>query len=113
MAKIHWRHFLYLESEEKIEEFLENLNKSHPNLKFTSEKSKKYVNFLDVTVGFIDQHLETDFYCKPIDCHQFLDFNHVHPIHIKKRKKQLSIVKVFALKDYVPPKRLSNFILKV
>ena len=37
-----------------------------------------------MTVGFIDQHLETDFYWKPIDCHQFLDFNYVHPIHIKK-----------------------------
>ena len=31
----------------------------------------------------IDQHLETDLYCKPTDCHQFLDFNS-HPIHIKK-----------------------------
>ena len=28
--------------------------------------------------------LETDLYCKPTDCHQFLDFSSAHPIHIKK-----------------------------
>ena len=37
-----------------------------------------------MTVSLIDQHLETDLYCKPTDCHQFLDFNSAHPIHIKK-----------------------------
>ena len=53
-------------------------------MKFTSEKSKKSVNFLDVKVSLIDQHLETDLYCKPTDCQQFLDFNSAHTIHIKK-----------------------------
>ena len=76
--------FIWNESEEKLDEFLENLNNFHPNLKFTSEKSKKSVNFLDVKVSLIDQHLETDLYCKPTDCHQFLDFNSAHPVHIKK-----------------------------
>ena len=32
--------FIWNESEEKLDEFLENLNNFHPNLKFTSEKSK-------------------------------------------------------------------------
>ena len=27
---------------------------------------------------------ETDLYSKPTDCHQFLEFNSAHPIHIKK-----------------------------
>ena len=76
--------FIWHESEEKLDESLENLNNFRPNLKFTSEKSKKSVNFLDVKVSLIDQHLETDLYCKPTDCHQFLDFNSAHPIHIKK-----------------------------
>ena len=76
--------FIWNESEEKLDEFLKNLNNFHPNLKFTSEKSKKSVNFLDVKVSLIDQHLETDLYCKPTDCQQFLDFNSAHPIHIKK-----------------------------
>ena len=60
--------FIWNESEEK----LENLNNFHPNLKFRSEKSKNSVNFLDVTVSLIDQHLETDLYYKLTDCHQFL-----------------------------------------
>ena len=64
--------FIWNESEEKLEQFLENLNNFHPNLKFRSEKSKNSVNFLDVTVSLIDQHLETDLYYKLIDCHQFL-----------------------------------------
>ena len=33
--------FIWNESEEKLDEFLENLNNFHPNLKFTIEKSKK------------------------------------------------------------------------
>ena len=61
--------FIWNENEEKLEQFLNNF---HPNLKFTSEKSKKSVNFLDVTVSLIDQHLETDLYYKLTDCHQFL-----------------------------------------
>ena len=91
--------FIWNESEEKFDEFLDNLNNFHPNLKFTSKKSKKSVNFLDVKVSLIDQHLETDLYCKPTVCHQFHDFN-AHPIHIKN---QLYLVKVCALKDYVRP----------
>ena len=48
------------------------------------EKSKKSVNFLDVKISLIEQHLETDLYCKSTDYHQFLDFNSAHTIHIKK-----------------------------
>ena len=50
--------FIWTESGEKLEEFLENLKNLHTSLKFTSEKSKKSVNFLDVTVSLIDQHLK-------------------------------------------------------
>ena len=32
----------------------------------------------------IDKHLEIDLYCKPTDCHQFLDFSSVHYINIQK-----------------------------
>ena len=76
--------FVWIESEKKLEKVLEILNNFHPNLNSTSEKSKKSINLLDVTVSLIDQHLETDLYCNPTDCHQFLDFNSAHPIHIKK-----------------------------
>ena len=46
--------FIWNEREEKLEEFLENLNNFHPYLNFTSEKSKKSVNYLDLTVSLID-----------------------------------------------------------
>ena len=76
--------FIWTESEEKLEGFLNGLNDFHPNLKFTHEKSKSSVNFLDVSVSIVDSKIETDLYCKPTDCHQFLHFNSAHPFHNKK-----------------------------
>ena len=57
--------------------------KIHPNLKFTHEKSKSSVNFLDVSVSLVDNKRETDLLCKPMDCRQFLYFSSVHPFHNK------------------------------
>ena len=91
---------IWNESEEKLEEFLENLHNFYPNLKLTKEKSKKSVNFLDGTVTVIKQHPETDLHCKPTDCYQFLDFNSAHPIHIKKL---IVYSQGLRLKNYVPP----------
>ena len=91
--------FIWNESEEKLETFLKNLNEFHPNLRFTSEKSKTSLNFLDLTINLVDQELETNLYCKPTDCHQFLDFNSAHLIHIKNL---LCIVRDYASKDCVP-----------
>ena len=76
--------FIRTESEDEREGFLQRLNAVHPNLKFTHEKSKVYINFLDVTVSVSGDEFETDLYCKPTDCNQFLEFNSVHPIHNKK-----------------------------
>ena len=76
--------FIWTESEEKLEGFLNRLNDFHPNLKFTHEKSKSSVNFLDVSVNIVDNKIETDLYCKPTDYHQFLHFNSAHSFHNKK-----------------------------
>ena len=54
--------FIWNESQEKLDEFLEKFNNFHPNLKFRSEKSKNSVNFLDVKISFIDQHHEAGSY---------------------------------------------------
>ena len=43
-----------------------------------------YTHFLDVVFRINGDKLETDLYSKPTDCHQFLEFNSAHPIHIKK-----------------------------
>ena len=76
--------FMWTESEDEFEGFLQRLNAFHPNLKFTHDKSKVSINFLDVTVSINGEEFETDLYCKPTDCHQFLEFNSAHPIHNKK-----------------------------
>ena len=84
------------ESEEKLEECLENLNNFHPYLKFTSEKCKKSVNFLDVTVRntlnqiyIASQLIVINFLILIIDKFVIIIIiiiiiNSVHPIHIKK-----------------------------
>ena len=76
--------FIWTEGEDKLEGFLNRLNNFHPNLKFTHEKSKFSVNFLDLRVSTADNKLETDLFYKPTDCHQFLHFNSGHPFHNKK-----------------------------
>ena len=56
----------------------------HSTIKFTAEKSKKSVNFLDVKVIFEDGKTKTDLFVKETDTHQFLDSSSCHPYHCKK-----------------------------
>ena len=63
---------------------MQRLYAFHPNSKFTHDKSKVSINFLDVTVSINGEEFETDLYCKPTDCHRFLEFSSAHPIHNKK-----------------------------
>ena len=62
--------FVWTESEESLEKFLEDLSKFHPNLKFTYEKSKEKINFLDVVIKIKEGKIKTDLYCKPTDGHK-------------------------------------------
>ena len=76
--------FIWTESEDELEGFLQRLNAFHANLKFTHENSKVSIKCLDVTVSINGEEFESDLYRKPIDCNQFLEFNSRHPIHNKK-----------------------------
>ena len=67
-----------------MDSFLERLNTFHPDIKFTHERSKTEINFLDLTVRKAGDRLITDLYCKPTDCPQYLAFNSAHPFHCKK-----------------------------
>ena len=42
--------FISTASEKELDDFLEQLINFHPNLKFTDERSREEINFLDVTV---------------------------------------------------------------
>ena len=76
--------FIWTEGKNKLKSVLQCLNTFHPNLKFTHNKSKTSVNFLDLVVRINSDKFETDLYSKPTDCYQFLEFKLAHPIHIKK-----------------------------
>ena len=57
--------FIWTESEESLEKFLQDLNQFHPNLKFTYEKSKEKIDFLDVVIKIKEGGIITDLYSKP------------------------------------------------
>ena len=57
--------FIWTDSEEILERFLKELNFFHPNIKFTFEKLKMKVYFLDVVVKIKNGRLSTDLNAKP------------------------------------------------
>ena len=75
--------FIWTASEKELDDFLERLNNFHPNLKFTHERSREEINFLDVTVRVNHGEFITNLYCKPTDGHQYLHFESCHPSHTK------------------------------
>ena len=42
--------FIWTDSDKNLNKFLKDLNEFHPNLKFTYEKSKEKINFLDLVI---------------------------------------------------------------
>ena len=42
--------FIWTHGEKRVQTFLENLNKFHPNIKFTHESSKENISFLGYNV---------------------------------------------------------------
>ena len=75
---------MWTESEESLEKLLEDLNKFGPNLKFSAEKSKGKINFLDVVTKIKESTIITDLHCKPTDGHQYLHYDSCHADHIKR-----------------------------
>ena len=75
--------FILTYGEEKLTQFLNELNNFHSNLKFTYETSSCTVNFLDLNVSLRNGALHTDLYIKPTDGHQYLHYQSSHPLHIK------------------------------
>ena len=76
--------FIWTDSEENLNKFLKDLNEFHPNLRFTYEKSKEKINFLDLVIKLTDGEIVTDFYCKSTDSHQYLHYALCHAEHIKR-----------------------------
>ena len=57
----------FFHGQEKLEGFLDNFTKSHPNLRFTHAYSGKSATFLDLDVKIIDRKIFTDLHIKARD----------------------------------------------
>ena len=84
--------FIWTESEESLEKFLKDLNKFHPNLTFTHEKSKDKINFLDVVIKIKEGRIIIDIYCKPTDGQQALRLTRSDENNSKKVNGVLLVV---------------------
>ena len=87
-----WRYvdeifFLWGHGEEKLKEFIEDLNEEHLTIKFTTEWSQTSINFLDVTVSLIGGEITTDLYVKPTDSHKYL-----HSLNFSKTLAKLHLL---------------------
>ena len=72
-----WRYIddifsLWEHGEQKLNSFIDNINKMHPTIKFTVDWSRTSMNFLDVRVSIAEGVIETDLYVKPTDSRQYL-----------------------------------------
>ena len=74
---------MWTHREEKLVQFLKELNNFHHNLNSKYETSKKNVNFLDLNVSLRDGAIHTNLYIKATDGHQYLHYQSSHPHHIK------------------------------
>ena len=74
--------FFWTHGKEKLSSFLEDLNKFHPNIKFSREVNKESIHFLDLNVRLSGGNISTDLYVKTTDRHQFLHTSS-YPDHIK------------------------------
>ena len=75
---------IWLHGLDRLLDFIEFLNNSHPTIKFTFEYSQVSVNFLDVITSLKDGTISTDLYIKPTDTHQYLHPESCHPGHTKR-----------------------------
>ena len=75
---IIWTH-----GKDKLEDFLDYINKAHETIKFTVEYSMTEVAFLDTLVYKINGNLATKVYHKKTDDKMYLHHNSAHPKHQK------------------------------
>ena len=71
--------FIWTHGEEKLNFFVDDLNKYHLNINFTHESNKECINFLDLTVSLLDNKVSTDLHIKPTDRYQYLHYSCSHP----------------------------------
>ena len=75
---------IWIGAPEDLVNFLDDLNKIHPTIKFTAsyDLQEKSTNFLDTTVNISNGKLHTDLYRKKTDRIKYLLPSSCHPSHI-------------------------------
>ena len=71
---IIWTH-----GKDKLEDFLDYINKAHETIKFTAKYSTTEVAFLDTLVYKLNGNLATKVYHKKTDDKMYLHYNSAHP----------------------------------
>ena len=71
--------------EDKLKDFMLNINYIHSSFQFTCNYSKECVQFFDVSVSVDNSgNIRTDLYVKPTDTQQYLMATSCHPYHTKR-----------------------------
>lgn len=76
--------FIWRDSVENLQIIFKNLNHFHLNLKFTSEKSRENLNFLNINLKLKEVTTAINLYSKPKDGHQNLHYESCQTEYIKK-----------------------------
>ena len=76
--------FIWICGQEKLDSFLEELNRCSSYLHFKYESSKTSIPFLDLKVSLSNGDLSTDLHIKSVDKHQFLHYTLSHHDHTKR-----------------------------
>ena len=63
---------------------MEDLNKFHPNIKFSHETNKENIYLLELNIRLSDGNNSTDLYVRPTDKHQFLHYKSSDPDDTKR-----------------------------
>ena len=74
---------MWTASKKELDEFLNRLNSFYPSLRFTHERYRESLNFLDVIVKIQQDEFVTDLYYKSTDGHQYLHFDSCRASHTK------------------------------
>ena len=74
---------IWTHGKEKLEEFLKDFNKYHPNIKLTHEFNKESIPFLDLRVSLRGGQLTIDLHITSTDKHQYFPYISPHPDHTK------------------------------
>ena len=74
--------FIWKDTETNIVSFWKIATNFTP--RFTYEKSREKINFLDVVIKIEEIKITTNLFCKLTDGHQYLHYNSCHAEHIKR-----------------------------